>query len=122
MGRTQKQYSTYSIEVQQQMLSILKFLKDKYTTIQAEWQIALSMLADNLQMFCSCREQIKEDGLMITNRFGVAEKHPLIKVQTDAQIQIVKLLNEFGLTPKSVAKLKVEEQENTEEFIQSLIS
>lgn len=109
-------------EVQQHINAIKKFLITKYTSINDEWLLSLSILEDNLQMFFECKERIKQDGLMITNRFGVAEKHPLIKVQNDAQIQIIKLLNEFGLTPKSVAKIRNEETENTEDFIKALTS
>ena len=86
------------------MYVIHKFLNKKFGNINDEWIPSLSMLADNLHIFNLCKEQIRKDGLLITDRFNVLTKHPLIKVQNDAQIQIVKLLNEFGLSPKSVGK------------------
>lgn len=100
-----KIYSMYNNEVQTTMKNIHRFLINKYKRIQNEWLASLSILADNFSIFYQCRDAIRNDGLMVTDRFGAAIKHPLIKVQVDAQIQIVKLLNEFGLSPKAAAKL-----------------
>lgn len=67
---------------------------------------ALSMLAENYNMFIEAGVRIAQDGVMITNSKGDLVKHPLIKVQTDAQIQAVKIMTEFGLTAKSRERLK----------------
>lgn len=107
-------------DTQQHINSVKKFLIEKYTNINDEWLLSLQMLENNLSIFFQCKEQIKKDGLMILNRFGVYEKHPLLKVQVDAQIQIIKLLNEFGLTPKSSAKLRTEESDESDDFIKAL--
>lgn len=119
--QSKKLYTEYSEEINNYMWSIHKFLNKKFGSISEEWIPTLTMLADNLYIFNLCKEQIRKDGLMITDRFNVLVKHPLIKVQNDAQIQIVKLLNEFGLTPKSVGKLKAEEDENND-FLDNLIN
>ncbi|MCR8874881.1 P27 family phage terminase small subunit [Phocaeicola barnesiae] len=112
--QAKKLYKDYSTEVQNYMWAVHSYLQKKFNGINDEWVMSLMMLADNLEMFIQCRKQIKDTGLMITNRFNVLEKNPLIKVQNDAQIQIVKLLNEFALTPKSAEKIKeVEEEDNS---------
>ena len=112
--QAKKLYKEYSTEVQNYMWAVHSYLQKKFNGINDEWVMSLMMLADNLEMFIQCRKQIKETGLLITNRFGVLEKNSLIKVQNDAQIQIVKLLNEFALTPKSAEKIKeVEEEDNS---------
>ena len=112
--QAKKLYKEYSTEVQNYMWAVHSYLQKKFGNINDEWVMSLMMLADNLEMFIQCRKQIKETGLMITNRFNVLEKNPLIKVQNDSQIQIVKLLNEFALTPKSAEKIKeVEEEDNS---------
>lgn len=118
--QSKKLYTEYSEEINNYMWSIHKFLNKKFGSISEEWIPTLTMLADNLYIFNLCKEQIRKDGLMITDRFNVLVKHPLIKVQNDAQIQIVKLLNEFGLTPKSVGKLKAEEE--NDDFLNDLIN
>lgn len=112
-NQAKKLYHNYPDEVQKYMWSIHKFIKAKCGNINDEWLGSLSMLADNYSIFIQCRDKIKDDGLMILDRFGSAIKHPLIKVQNDAQIQLVKLLQEFGLTPKSVARLN--NNEDTED-------
>lgn len=112
--QAKKLYKEYSTEVQNYMWAVHSYLQKKFRSINDEWVMSLMMLADNLEMFIQCRKQIKETGLLITNRFGVLEKNPLIKVQNDSQIQIVKLLNEFALTPKSAEKIKeVDEEDNS---------
>lgn len=113
--QAKKLYKDYSTEVQNYMWAVHSYLQKKFGSINDEWVMSLMMLADNLEMFIQCRKQIKETGLLITNRFGVLEKNSLIKVQNDAQIQIVKLLNEFALTPKSSEKItkEVEEEDNS---------
>lgn len=118
--QSKKLYTEYSEEIQNYMYVIHKFLNKKFGGINDEWIPSLSMLADNLHIFNLCKEQIRKDGLLIVDRFNVLVKHPLIKVQNDSQIQIVKLLNEFGLSPKSVGKLRVEEE--NDDFLNDLIN
>lgn len=110
--QAKKLYKEYSTEVQNYMWAVHSYLQKKFGSINDEWVMSLMMLADNLEMFIQCRKQIKETGLLITNRFGVLEKNSLIKVQNDAQIQIVKLLNEFALTPKSAEKIETKEEDD----------
>lgn len=116
-----KMYERYGDEVVKYMWSVHKFLINKFGYISDEWFLSLQMLADNLNMFFKCRDQITEDGIFIENKFGNLDKHPLIKVQNDAQIQIVKLLNEFGLSPKSVGRLKIEDTEE-DDLLNELIN
>lgn len=118
--QAKKLYKDYSTEVQNYMWAVHSYLQKKFGTINDEWIMTLMMLADNLEMFIQCRKQIKETGLLITNRFGVLEKNSLIKVQNDAQIQIVKLLNEFALTPKSAEKIKEVEEDDDSPLAQFL--
>ncbi|KAA6338634.1 hypothetical protein EZS27_013377 [termite gut metagenome] len=103
----------YSPETQKFEQSVRKFLKKKFGTINKEWEGSLAMLFTNYETFIICKHTIKTDGLTITDRFKTIIKHPLLKVQIDSQIQIVKLLGEFGLTPKALMKL--DKQDGTED-------
>lgn len=118
-----KIYAMYDEEVQTVMKYIHSYLIKKYKRIQNEWLPSLSMLADNFSIFFQCRDAIKKDGIMIIDRFGTLIKHPLLKVQNDAQIQIVKLLNEYALTVKAAAKLNDADEEDEDSplsiFLQS---
>ena len=88
------------------MRYITQYLIEKYGKINDEWYISLTMLADNIEILDLSKKRLKSDGIMIPDRFGNMVKHPLLKTIVDCNIQIVKLLNEFGLTPKAVYKLR----------------
>lgn len=118
MARKNK-YSEYGKETQTFMNAVEKHLIDKFGSINAEWEGILSMLATQYQVFVDCKERIRQDGLMVTDRFNVMVKHPLLKVMTDSQIQIVKLVSEFGLSPKSLHNLKLESDDDNN-FLESL--
>lgn len=122
--KTAKQlYTEFSEETQAYMQTVHKYLTAKFSTINAEWYGALYMLAQNYDMFIMCGRDIKEKGLMITNRFGTLDKNPLIKTQIDAQIQCVKLLQEFGLTPKAAARMAQNDNNaDMEEFVKDLVN
>lgn len=119
-NNAKKNYEMYGEEVIAHMWAVHRFLLNKFGYISEEWHLSLQMLADNLNMFFQCRDRIKQDGIFIENKFGNLDKHPLIKVQNDAQIQIVKLLAEFGLSPKAVSRLKIEENEE-DDLLNSLL-
>lgn len=113
-------FAEYSTDTQMQMKNIINYLKEKYKTIQMEWYTALYMLADNIEIFNQCKQQIKNDGICIIVN-NIPNKHPLLKVQTDSQIQIMKILSQFGLTPYSSSKIKTfEDEDNSENFINAL--
>ena len=113
-------YADFSPVTQTFMSAVEKHLTDKFSKIETQWDGLLMMLADNYELFFDCRAQIKKDGLMIQNRFGNWDKHPLIKVQNDAQIQIVKLVQEFGISPKAISRLTNITENNEDDFIKAL--
>lgn len=101
------------------MAAVENHLKEKFGEIETQWEGLLQMLATNYEIFWVAMAKIKDDGIMIINRFGGVEKHPLLKVMTDAQIQVIKLVAEFGITPKNVKKLGVQ-GEDGDDLIQLL--
>lgn len=115
-------YKEYTEETQNFMFSVHKYLRKKFGEINDEWIGSLKMLAENYELFIQCSKEIKEKGLLIQDRFNALIKNPLLKVQTDAQIQCVKLLQEFALTPKAAARLKDDADDNAEEYLQELIN
>lgn len=120
MGKRNK-YADYGRETQQFMNAVEKHLIDKFGNINSEWEGVLSMLATQYQVFVDCKERIKQDGMMITDRFNSLIKHPLLKVETDAIIQCNKLVQEFGLSPKSLKGLSIQNN-NEDEFLKELVS
>lgn len=96
------------------LTNVRKYLKEKYGKVSPEWEQPLEILADNLELYQQCKESIKNDGLLLVAKNGAYTKNSLIKVMFDAQIQITKIIQEFGLTPKSASKINlVEEDDDT---------
>lgn len=119
MAKKNNKYSDYGKETQAFLSAVEKHLTDKFGTIESQWDGLLQMLANTYDLYLNCKEQIKKDGLMITNRFGSLEKNPLLKVQVDAQIQCLKMVQEFGISPRSIKNLNVQDN-NDEEFLFNL--
>lgn len=101
-------YTLYSDATQSFMLNVDKFLIDKYGIIKPHWEGQLDLLASNYELFIMAKNKVKEDGLMVVNRFGNLDKHPLLAQIKDSNIQCCKLINEFGLSPKADSKIKSE--------------
>lgn len=120
--KTQNRYTDYSKNTQTFMMAVETMLNDKFGAIESQWEGLLAMLATNYELFWECKDKIKEQGLTVTNRFGGVDKNPLLKVQTDAQIQIIKLVAEFGITPKAIKHLAVKNDDAENEFIDNLIN
>lgn len=118
--KTATKYADYSERTQTFMKAVEGHLTAKFGSIETQWEGILMLLANNYETFWKCAEKIKEDGLTVTDRFGAIVKHPLIKVQNDAQIQLVKLVNEFGISPKSIKNLSVTDT-SEEDFINDLV-
>lgn len=76
---------------------------------------ALDMLARNYSMFINASKQVEREGATIENRQGNIVKHPAVTIAKDAQIQAVKIMQEFGLTAKSRTKLPKLDKEKEED-------
>ena len=104
----------YSTSTAKYINAVKKYLKEKYGKVNSEWEQILEILADNLELYQKCKESIKNDGLLLVAKNGAYTKNSLIKVMFDAQIQITKIIQEFGLSPKSASKINlVEEDDDT---------
>ena len=117
--KKKNRYMEYSLPTRSFMNFVETHLIEKFGRLEGQWVSLLDMLAQQYELFLQCKEKIKEDGLMITDRFGSLVKHPLLKCQTDAIIQITKLVQEFGISPKAIKNLNVENNDE-DEFIKEL--
>lgn len=117
--RKKNKYGEYSERTQTFMNAVEEHLSSKFGAIEDQWEGLLLMLATNYELFFNCKEIINKEGLMVQNRFGGFDKHPLIKVMTDAQIQVIKLVAEFGISPRSIKNLNVTDN-NEDDFIEAL--
>ena len=82
---------------------------------------ALDMLARNYSMFINASKQIEKEGTTFINTQGNVTKQPAVTIAKEAQVQAVKIMQEFGLTAKSRSKLpkleKKEEDSPLESFV-----
>ena len=82
---------------------------------------ALDMLARNYSMFINASKQLEKEGTTFINTQGNVTKHPAVTIAKEAQVQAVKIMQEFGLTAKSRSKLpkleKKEEDSPLESFV-----
>ena len=98
---------------------VIKSLNDKAASEKIDLG-ALHMLAINYDTFLRASEKIARDGLVVEGLHG-AVKHPLIKVATDAQIQAMKVMTEFGLTVKSRNNIKSVQPEEKETAFEKFV-
>lgn len=117
-----KKYVNYSAQTQKFMAEVEAFLKKKYNELQPHWEGQLQLLATNYDLFIKAKEQVNEDGLLVQNRQGGWEKHPLLTTIKDANIQVLKFISEFGLSPSANGKIKEKSEDNDFEIINGLLN
>lgn len=84
-----------------------KFLDD-LTTLLKDQSILTSLDEATLQLigrsyhnYCMATRQLDKDGMTMMSQRGELKAHPCIKIQLDSQIQLNKMMDSFGLSPKS---------------------
>ena len=122
--KIQTLYPDVRESVQEYMYNAFKYLESKYGEVKQEWKTALSLMSESLEMYYQCKDQIKKDGLLIQDRYGNPNKHPLLQIQTAYQIQILKVVKELGLSPLASSKIadkpEKEQELSAEDFITKL--
>nr|DAM93106.1 MAG TPA: terminase small subunit [Caudoviricetes sp.]DAN51792.1 MAG TPA: terminase small subunit [Caudoviricetes sp.] len=123
--KIQNLYPDVRESVQEYMYNAYKYLESEYGEVKAEWKAALSLLSESLDMFYQCKERIKKDGIIINDRYGNPNKHPLHQILIAYQIQILKVVKELGLSPLASSKIadkpeKGEQELSAEDFITKL--
>ena len=110
-------------EIQSYISKVRKYLKQEHKKVKPEWEGTINILAYNMEMEARIKEQIANDGLMVKDRYGNSNKHPLFPILNSFQVQIFKCISELGLSPKAAKKLeepKVEEKQEEPNFLQQL--
>lgn len=94
-------------------------LTEEYGEIKPSWEVTLSLMEDTLEMIVDLQEGIKERGLFDEK----GKKNPLINSLKDYQTLMLRLSQKIGCTsPYDISKIKkLSEEDDTEEFIESLI-
>ena len=96
-----------------------KHLINKYGSVNAEWKAIINLLADNLDLYSQCKSSIKENGIYDVN---TQKKNPLLATMKDLQATILKQIQHLGLSPYAISKIKQDESDDTDDFIENLVN
>ena len=105
----------YSNETKKFMRNVRNFIESKNDgCVPSEWEALLGMLQNYYEQYVKAtNELLTVDSLIVDSRYG-PQPHPLLKIQSQAAIQVQKLCSEFGLSMKQAQKMKVIEPKTTE--------
>ena len=63
------------------------------------------MLRDNYLLFLLAKKDIQDNGITVINNRGNIDKNPSVKIQIDAEIQMLKVIAELGLSYRAESKI-----------------
>lgn len=125
-SKLEKLYPDVRSEIIDYMVTVYKYLEGRYGSVKNEWTATLKLLADNLELLYQLKETIKDKGLMIKDRYSNWNKNPLFPILNNVTIQILKCVDQLGLSPKADSKIKdgetKEESESAQDFINGLLN
>lgn len=107
----------YNKQTQDLMQKVIAHLKSKYGTVNGEWNIILTLLGDNIQLYLACKESINENGIYDAN---TGRKNPLLSTMKDLQATIIKQVQHLGLSPYALSRLGSNDEDNTDDYIEML--
>ena len=115
------QYADYNDRVVNYMKSLIKRLEDQYGEIDDEWLASLDLIAFNYQIIQDCKKDMLEHGIEKEDKRGRLSRNPAVAVCNQAQGNLLKLLNSFGLNLMSKSKIKqiggFDDQDGMDELI-----
>lgn len=110
-------YTKYTKQTKDYLASVESFLLAKYGTVNEEWSAILYLIADNLDLYQECKKSVKQNGLYDSN---TGKKNPLLTTMKDLQATILKQIQHLGLSPYAISKIKMEVEDDSEDFIDTL--
>ncbi len=117
--KLRESYKEYNKEVIEYMDNLVTVLLDKYGEIDPAWTVSLELIAFNYDIIKKCQKDIKKNGLEKTDARGRMSKNPCLMVCNQAQQNLIKFLNAFGLNISSASKIKdmVSEDDGYEDLL-----
>jgi P27 family predicted phage terminase small subunit len=85
----------------QQFLKKLLFNLRRDPAVSKLDEEAFALLGNVHNRFVEADEIVTKEGLIILDKHGASVTHPAVKIRHDEQVKLLKLMLEFGLTPKS---------------------
>lgn len=97
----------YSKETHSFVNEVISYLKEE-DLIKTVDSASLNILCYYYEVFTEVSNRIIKDGYLVEKQNGDVVENPLAKKLNDIEIQLFKILQEYGLTPLSRKKLKIE--------------
>lgn len=110
-------YYKYKKTTKQFMEGVEQYLTNKYGSVSESWEANLMMLADNLDLYKECVSSIRKNGIYDVQ---TGKKNPLLITVKDLQASITKQIQHLGLSPYAASKIRIAEDDDEDEFIESL--
>ena len=106
-------------EIKDYIQSVENYLQERYGQVNDEWKAIIYLLHDNLLLYEECKQSIKDNGLYDKQS---GRKNPLIATLKDLQATIMKQIQHLGISPYAASKIKQDENDDTDDFINNLIN
>lgn len=119
--RVNIEYAEYNDNVKRYMTSLYNRLIEQYGKIDDEWIASLDLIAFNYQIIQDCKKDLLQNGIEKADSRGRLSRNPSVAVNNQAQSNLLKLLNSFGLNLMSKSKIKqiggFDDQDGMDELI-----
>lgn len=87
-------------EAEVYLKNLYKLLKEQDVLTSMD-DNAMSLIGSTYHNFITASKILQQEGLITKSKSGELKAHPAVKIQLDSQIQLDKLMDKFGLNPKS---------------------
>lgn len=92
-------------------------LRATYGNIPEDWDLLIEMLEDELNLYNRMKNELDVTGILNEKGF----KNPLISSLKDSKALILKMVQQLGSSPWAKSKIKLAEEDDSENFIENLI-
>ena len=123
----QKRYSEYDKRIIDFLSNIYEDVKDQNNKINNYFFVTFDLLANQLLLYFRALDAINKDASLSTeDSYKRTAKSPNIAILNHAHQEIIKILDDYGLSPFASAKIKRlnknDDDESAEELLNSLIN
>lgn len=101
--------------------NIINYLQQKHGKVEENWKEIIDILCNEVALYHQAQEEIKANGIVIVTQRGVIA-NPAVRIGENAVVQIHKLVDALGLTPKSADKIKKNSEEEYKDFLTGLLN
>ena len=100
---------------------VINQIEQDYNIVPASWRVSLDLIADNLMVYFKAKDDIKTNGVIHYDDRGLAHKSPSCALLNVCNQNVIKLLNNFALTPMSKSKMKNLDSDEYDNVLERLI-